>query len=277
MKKHNEKLKSKGLPYTAIEIVSKTHMKYQCDKGHTFEADRYRVLRGATSCPSCKLTGRLTPEAYELKLMEVEADFFPLEPYKGSLVKILHECINGHQHMIEPRRVINKTNGCPHCSGMVKKTTDSYKAELLAKGIEYEPVQDYVNIMTKIDHKCPECDHIWSVKPHDILNGSGCPVCAKMGFNRGRPAILYYARIWDSRHTYYKIGITNKSAKRRLQMTGKQFKILLERKYETGIAAEAAEQMILDEYKDCKIYAPQFLPRGGYTELFSSDVLLLDI
>lgn len=282
VERHNKKLEQLGISYKVhlpYETGNNAKGNYTCSEGHEFRADRSRVLAGKTKCPVCNpASGRnLTHETYEARLLEIEACFFPVEKYSGTATKILHECVNGHQHMIEPARVLRKVQGCPHCSGMIKKTTESYKAELLAKGIEYVPVEEYVTVITKINHQCPTCNHIWSVKPHDILNGNGCPSCAAMGFRYDLPATLYYIRIWDKYHTYYKIGVTNKTVKQRLRNCGKEYIVLLERKYETGREAEAAEKMILEEYRESRIYAPHFLPRGGYTELFKDDILLLDV
>ena len=281
MEKHNAKLREKGIKCQAVlpyRSGSNPLNDYICPEGHKFVADRARVVAGKTTCPECNpgVGKLLSHEGYEKRLLEVDAYFVPLEQYKGATTKILHSCLFGHEHMIDPRRVWEKKQGCPHCSGRFKKTTESYGLELKEKGIKYIPVEEYVNIMTKINHKCYVCKHIWPVKPHDILNNSGCPMCAKSGFNNNKPAILYYVRIWDDKHTYYKIGITNKTIKERLKNTKKKYKVLMQKEYETGFEAKAAERMILEEYGDLKIYTPQFLPMGGYTELFKEDVLLLD-
>jgi len=278
---HNEKLTAKNIPFTAIgkydTLANSPRQIYRCASGHEFEADRGRMMAGKVKCSSCSGgQRRRTHEGYLADLEKLNSTFLPLEVYAGVHTKILHECEEGHQYKIQPSSVLKNPRSCPVCSGMAKKTTESYKQELLDKGIQFVVLGQYDGMMKHLEHQCPECDHKWSPKPHDILNGSGCPSCAKFGFNRGRPAILYYARIWDNTQTLYKIGITNKSASRRLANCGKSYKILLEKEYVIGAEAEAAEQMILEEYKDCKVYAPQFLRTGGATELFNCDILLLD-
>ncbi len=279
LKKHNLRLKERGIPYQAVlpyRSGSNPVNDYICDKGHSFIADRARVMAKKSKCPSCTPNMTLNHEAYENRLLEIEAPLYPVEPYKGIHTKIKHKCVEGHEHFIVPSTVLNGLKNCPHCSGMAKKTTESYKAELIKKGIKYIPLEEYITVMTKIKHQCYWCDHVWNVLPHEILKGSGCPICASMGFNRGKPAILYYAKLWDEHRTYYKIGITNKTPQERLKNCGKHYRILLERQYDTGREAEAAEQMILEEYKESKALAPKWLKTGGNTELFKHDILLLD-
>ncbi len=279
--KHNAKLAERGIPYTALSPYrsgSNPVNDYICTEGHRFVADRARIMSGKSKCPNCNPgQGRLlNHEGYEQRLLEVGADFFPTEKYAGASAKIWHECINGHKHHIEPRRVWEKINGCPYCSGMKKLTHEQYYERLSKINPYVIPLREYDGQMKKLKHQCKICDWKWEVKPHDLLNGTGCPACASFGLNRGRPATLYYVRLWDESKTYYKIGVTNNTPKHRLKNCGKQYKVLLEKQYETGREAEAAEQMILEEYKESKALAPKWLKTGGNTELFKHDILLLD-
>ena len=280
--KHNLKLQERNIPYKALVPYasgSNPINKYICDKGHEFKADRARIMAQKTFCPTCKptKTALMTHEQYEQRLMEINAQFYPIEKYQGTITKINHMCINEHIHSIMPASVLNPKNGCPFCSGHMKKTTESYTDELITKGIKYIPIEEYINIMTKIMHKCYHCGHEWSIKPHDILYGNGCPVCAAMGFNRGKPAILYYVKLWDENRVCYKIGVTNKTVEQRLRNCGKNYKILMQKHYETGAEAETREQILISENKDQKAYAPKWLKTGGNSELFISDVLDLDL
>lgn len=280
LQRHNEKLAQRGIPYTAqLPYITgqNAKSKYVCDKGHSFEADRARVMAGKSKCPSCNGGFKLTHEAYEQRLLEAESPFYPLEKYQGMDYKIDHACAEGHITSIKPASILNTNIGCAYCSGLKKKTDTSYKLELKRKGIIYIPLKPINGVMNKLEHQCPTCDHTWKVKPHDILNGSGCPVCASMGFNRGKPAILYYVKLTYKNTSYYKIGITNKTVSQRFLGEPHEVKILLEKHYERGAEAEAAEQLLLSEYKDLLAWNPRFLRKGGNTELFKEDVLNLDV
>jgi len=59
------------------------------------------------------------------------------------------------------------------------KTHDQYKDELAERNLEV--VGRYQGAKVKILHKCADCSREWSVKPNDILCGTGCPSCASNG------------------------------------------------------------------------------------------------
>lgn len=40
------------------------------------------------------------------------------------------------------------------------------------------PIEEYIDSKTNILHKCLICNHEWSVRPHNVLSGFGCPKCA---------------------------------------------------------------------------------------------------
>lgn len=75
-----------------------------------------------------------------------------------------------------------------------RKTTEQFKEDLIAKGIKYVPLDEYVDANTKIRFKCNECGHIWAARPTNILSGRGCPSCrdirAKKKFSIGRDEFL---------------------------------------------------------------------------------------
>ena len=55
----------------------------------------------------------------------------------------------------------------------------------------------YVSDSIKIKHKCIICGYIWSVKPSNILQEKGCPVC---GHHIIGPPPEYRNSIWNSEY-----------------------------------------------------------------------------
>lgn len=73
-----------------------------------------------------------------------------------------------------------KGNGCPHCSGRVRKTQEEYEAELAIKKPMIRAVGRYVSLKTKIEHMCTVCGYHWNVLPDNMLHmPNGCPKCGK--------------------------------------------------------------------------------------------------
>ena len=80
--------------------------------------------------------------------------------------------------------------GCPHCSAkkgaqmrknsLMKKSTAQFVDELKTINQNIVVNGEYINNKTKINVECTECGHIWNVVPASLLNGHGCPKCAKM-------------------------------------------------------------------------------------------------
>ena len=68
--------------------------------------------------------------------------------------------------------------GCPYCSGKYK-TTEDFKEELNLISPNYEVLGEYVSARTKILTRCLACCHEWSPVPNSLLQGQGCPICAK--------------------------------------------------------------------------------------------------
>lgn len=80
---------------------------------------------------------------------------------------------------------------CPHCSAIRgsqknkgrtgKKTNELFIRELNIKHPNVRPLDSYKNNKTSIRFKCDRCGNEWSAKPYSILQGHGCPRCAKSG------------------------------------------------------------------------------------------------
>jgi hypothetical protein len=213
----------------------------------------------------------MTHEEYEQKLFDKEIDYWPTEQYSNIRTAIEHECLVGHKWKITPHEVL-KGNGCPYCN-TINKTRTSEEYSLLIKDRGFSICEAYVNSSTPIEHKC-KFEHIWKTWPHHILAGTGCPYCADYGFKLDKPAIMYYIKIGD----YYKIGITNRTVRKRFELDlDKPIKILSESYFDTGMEAKNAEKELLDLYKDERITIPNYLKSGGNTELFVEDILELDV
>lgn len=69
--------------------------------------------------------------------------------------------------------------GCPYCAHRAKKTHDEYVQELTDKNPNLEVVGTYVNLRTKILHRCKRCGYKWEIRPDNILyDNQDCAKCA---------------------------------------------------------------------------------------------------
>jgi len=203
-----------------------------------------------------------THEQYLNELFEKEIDFLPLEDYSGANVKIKHECINGHVVNKAPSAVL-RGHGCAVCNGNALKTKEQYQSDLIGRDILV--LGEYVNNATPMLHKCLDCFTEWAAQPGVVRIKTGCPTCAKSGFDPAKPAILYLFRYKG----YYKLGISNRTLEARYAYDNvEEFDLLLVKKYKSGKRAQLLERKLKQRYKYRRVHVPDLLKSGGNTELF---------
>lgn len=113
---------------------------------------------------------------------------------------------------------------------------------------------------------------------NNILNS----ICIHMkknafGFKDYKPGIFYYIRIEKDGRTFWKVGITNNSVKKRFKSYEMQYITIIKSwEYANGYDARKLEKEILNDYAYAKYNGPDIL-NSGNTEMFIEDILMLDI
>lgn len=132
-----------------------------------------------TGCPFCSGRIRWNNETFRQHVeKETAGSYRVLGKYvkSKSPIEIKHDECNS-TFLTTPDRFLRGSR-CPSCFGTPKKTTESFKAEILiAKGPDYEVISEYLGTNQKVRMRhC--CGHEWSATPNNLLNnGSGCPKC----------------------------------------------------------------------------------------------------
>lgn len=274
--KYNEELKTLNISFRAFGPWTKgseQNLMFKCPEGHEFSANKYRMRKGLIKCPSCLGHYRRRDHTgYENDLLAIESDLYPIEEYKGNKIKIKHQCVEGHIVEIRPDNVLMGA-GCKVCKGKTPYTNETFDEELKNRGLfRLSRIGDIFGVNNKSKFRCNSCNHEWMTLPYSVLNGSGCPECAIFGFNRGEPAYLYYVKLSNNDKTYYKIGVTNKDPKHRFKHTKLVVEFIKIKYFDRGANAELEENKILVEFKKHRVTDKEFLPQGGYTELFNVDI-----
>ena len=115
---------------------------------------------------------------------------------------------------------------------------------------------------------------VFSTYPDTLRKGHGCPKCSRYGFQKDKPAVLYYLSVKNG--TAFKIGITNRTvAERYTNEELLDITLLKEWYFDVGQEAYDMEQSIIKQYKEFK-YKGKKLLKSGNTELFFLDVLDLN-
>ena len=132
-----------------------------------------------------------TPEQFSREMHLINPDIEILGTYTKAQDAILARCsICGKEW--EPRAYrLLQGSGCPSCAhkkGARKnkgktglKDLEQFKAELNCVNPSINVFGEYINTHTNIRVSCTRCGNVWEAKPYSLLQGHGCPRCAKSG------------------------------------------------------------------------------------------------
>lgn len=182
-------LKEKNPHITSIEHYAgtKTPILHYCKKhNHYWNIAPCNALKGY-GCPECskeshKEKTALSHEEYLEKLSIVNPNIEPIEKYDTARIPITHHClIHDIYWKIAPSGAL-QGYGCPKCRNEKivlhnALTHDEYIEMLKVNNPNVIPVEKYINMKERIDHKCLKHDLIWNTSPASVLQGCGCPKC----------------------------------------------------------------------------------------------------
>lgn len=144
---------------------------------------------------------RLTHEEFMEKFYEKNKNAENIEilgEYVNNRTKIKCKCkIDGYKWEMIPSNLLSN-QGCPKCSGNIKKTTEEFKQEIKDVNDNIEILGEYKGALTKIKVRCKIDEYEWETMPNSLLNGYGCPKCNE---SKGEKRV---AKFLDSKNIKYK-------------------------------------------------------------------------
>lgn len=165
---------------------NRTRVDVMCNVcGNTFSPKASSLYMGH-GCPYCSGRVGKTTEQFIDEMSEKNPNVKILGKYKNSKTKIetlCNEC--GHLWMPTPNTLLSG-EGCPRCSGLMKKTQEEFVEEMRIKHPTITVIGEYINNRTKVKCFCNECKSYFFSAPHTMLsNGNGCSNCTtSRGENR---------------------------------------------------------------------------------------------
>ena len=169
-----------------------------------------------------------TKEKYVAELLEKNPNIEVIGQYIGGHIPILHKCkIDGYEWMASPSSILNGRR-CPECAKksrilLLTKSHEQYIDELHQVFPQIKILEEYKARKLKALHQCAICNNIWSVKPDQLLQGKGCPVCS--GRSVG-PAPEYKNSIWASEYKdFFSKYLTQDQMQQFTPHSGKKIKI----------------------------------------------------
>lgn len=184
--------------------------------------------------------------------------------YINDATKTKFKCSNNeHSPWLATPNNIKRGRGCPMCSSLAKKTTESMREWLLKDGRGITIESEYLGHHKKSLFKCADVTHSsWMATPCHIKNGKGCPQCAKSGFKINEAAWSYVLKF----EKFIKYGITNNLQQRLWTHKHKNgnFTLLYSKYYSVGKMALEWENIIKQTYGTKHVTKGQC--PDGYTE-----------
>ena len=81
--------------------------------------------------------------------------------------------------------------GCPECSKRARtRTTEQFIEEIQSVNPNLQILGEFTKADNKILTKCLVCEHEWAPKAIHLLDGHGCPICAKISRRRTHESFI---------------------------------------------------------------------------------------
>ena len=132
-----------------------------------------------------------THEQFVEELMEINSEIEVIGRYTKAVDRIRVKCLNCGKEWEPLAYSLLQGKSCSHCSAVrgakthsgktAAKTKEAFESQLKIVDDSIQVIGEYSNTHTNITCKCERCNYIWSAKPYALLQGHGCPRCAKSG------------------------------------------------------------------------------------------------
>lgn len=274
---------------SASEVISGSGKSvwWACSEGHEWEQRISVRTSQAVKCPVCA-NQKIVAGINDLQTLEPQiarqwhptknGDLLPSQVSVGSHKKSWWLCVEGHEW--EAAISSRRRNGCPVCGNRqvvvgindLSTTHPEIATEWHpTKNGDLSPTQVALGQTKSLWWKCSE-GHEWKATL-DTRNRSGCPRCAKYGFDQGGESEIYF--IENQELKAWKIGITGTDrVYDRLASYQRLGWTVIVRTSATGRVVMAAEKAMFNWIRK-ELELPQYLEQdtmgkhGGATETFA--------
>ena len=162
-------------------IHSMMKVRWQCAKGHEWEASPSNVKNAGQWCPACAGKKRHTIEEMQV-LAESRGGKCLSTSYVNVKTKLRWQCALGHEWKAPAENVLHSKSWCPTCWETRRGTSlllniEEMQATAKERGGKCLSTS-YVHSKTKLRWQCAE-GHEWEAVPNSVKSGSWCPTCAR--------------------------------------------------------------------------------------------------
>ncbi len=156
-------------------INNQTKLKWQCKKGHAWEARPANIKKGHW-CPYCAGKAKLTIGAMKILAKNKGGECLS-SYYSGAHSKLRWRCNKGHDWKAKPTN-IKSGKWCPYCAGNVRLTIKEMQKLAEENGGKCLS-SEHLGARKKLKWQCRD-GHVWKSTPDSVKNGRHwCPICAR--------------------------------------------------------------------------------------------------
>jgi hypothetical protein len=153
-----------------------TSLKWQCRKGHTWDAP-YSIISKGAWCSRCKKDEEKVARLERIKKFVALKDGKCLsDVYVNSNTHLILKCKNNHTWKAKPSNIL-RGYWCAVCAGNAKLGIEFFQKIAEERGGKCLS-KKYQSKEIKLKFQCAE-DHVWKATPRNIKAGTWCPICAK--------------------------------------------------------------------------------------------------
>ena len=221
--------------------------RFICGEGHEWETTLALVLgKKQTPCPHCAREAW----AKEVKEALLARGFEMLDAFVNMRTPCRLKCAHGHEWLADLANVYGaQKSGCPVCASV---TEEEIIERVRDRG--FELISPYVDTQTRSTFRC-KFGHEWTTPLNNVTkrkNPSGCPGCAKSGFNPSKPAYFYVVGLYGAAGDYVGFGITEKPDirlsrhKHSAALKGYSLDVVNLAFFDNGADAHALERLVIE-------------------------------
>lgn len=187
---YKQELLDKGISVEPIEdyVNAREKILHRCKIcNNEWYATPSNILNDRTYCLKCygKIKRNRTTSEYQAELFMKNPCIEVVDEFINATTNILHHCkICNYEWNAKPSNILSG-KGCPNC-GIKRRnlgrkpTQEEYITRVKLKNKLLDVVGTYVDMNTKIEHKCLICNNIIMITPEHVLRGYGCKKCSSL-------------------------------------------------------------------------------------------------
>lgn len=174
-KEHNYDLPKENQVYTNTKVK----YLYVCPK-HGDYSQTWGSHLSDCGCPKCGGKIKKSTQQYIEECRAHRYDL-PIDKYKDARTPINHICNKCNNIYMQSPDAHLRGQACPLCRNKEQHIKQRKSPKEYDKWLDSNTnivcLDSYINVMTKLNHKCLKCNKVFKVNPHNVKNGKGCPYC----------------------------------------------------------------------------------------------------